>query len=98
MNEPTKGSVESRPMVAQNDIVTRLRNHADECASWGVEDYPVPMLHFAADEIERLRTVLKKANICFGCDQPWKDEAHIYGKTKCCPDCSHEYSEAVRND
>lgn len=79
-----------------DDIVTRLRRMDASIPSVDPEMYVSPTE--AADEIERLRTVLRKANICAGCDQPWQDEAHIHGKTKCCPDCSHEYPKAVRGE
>ena len=67
------------------DIVTRIREHLHGDFQKTSEF----LLGLAADEIERLRAVLVKANICSGCDAPWSDESHIYGKTKCCPDCSH---------
>lgn len=80
-----------------DDIVTRLRESAE---FWSGTEYGADFAKCAeaADEIERLRTVIKKANICMGCDSAWRDEAHIHGKTKCCPDCSHEYEQAVRGE
>lgn len=57
MSEPTNGSVESRPTVAQDDIVTRLRKRVDRLAEDG-EHHKLLLIDEAADEIERLRTEL----------------------------------------
>lgn len=28
-------------------------------------------------------------SVCSSCDAPWRSESHVYGQTKCCPECDH---------
>ena len=50
----------------------------------------------ATDEVDRLRGIVewweqvaRRHNICTGCGSPWQADHHLWGKSKCCPDCTH---------
>ena len=40
----------------------------------------------AANELDRL---YGGGSICSGCGAAWSIASHVYGQTKCCPDCDH---------
>lgn len=57
--------------------------------TWGEHGAHNEVFTWMRHELERLRDRARRWGPCDGCGHPYREDEHVPGRSKCCPDCTH---------